>query len=64
VRFDDAATDRQAGLAICRGIIEAHGGRIWVESEGRDEERLPGSTFFIELPIEADAQAARRIIPT
>lgn len=41
------------GLAICKGIIEAHGGRIWVESEGRDEQRLPGSTFYIELPLHA-----------
>lgn len=40
------------GLAICRGIVEAHGGRIWVESEGCDPERLPGSTFYIELPLE------------
>ncbi len=40
------------GLAICRGIVEAHGGRIWVESEGCDPERLPGSTFVIQLPLE------------
>lgn len=39
------------GLAICRGIVEAHGGKIWVESEGCDEQRLPGSTFFIDLPF-------------
>jgi len=41
------------GLSITRGIIEAHGGRIWVESPGRDERTLPGSTFYIELPIQA-----------
>lgn len=39
------------GLAICRGIVEAHSGRIWVESECCDEKRMPGSTFFIELPF-------------
>lgn len=39
------------GLTVAQGIIEAHGGKIWVESEGRDEERLPGSTFYILLPI-------------
>ncbi|MFQ6099767.1 MAG: ATP-binding protein [Anaerolineae bacterium] len=39
------------GLTVARGIIEAHGGRIWVESTGYDEERLPGSTFHILLPV-------------
>ena len=39
------------GLAICKGIIEAHNGRIWVESPGRDEANPPGSTFYIELPL-------------
>ena len=39
------------GLTVARGIIEAHGGRIWVESDGRDEEQLPGSTFHILLPL-------------
>ncbi len=38
------------GLAIARGIIEAHGGKIWVESPGHDEETCPGSTFYILLP--------------
>ena len=34
------------GLSICRGILEAHGGKIWVESEvGK------GSKFSFSLPV-------------
>ncbi len=40
------------GLAIARGIVEAHGGRIWVESPGHNEETNPGSKFFVSLPVE------------
>jgi signal transduction histidine kinase len=39
------------GLPIAKGIIEAHGGRIWVESDGYDEVQCPGSTFSILLPM-------------
>lgn len=42
------------GLSISRGIIEAHGGTIWVESEGYDEVKLPGSTFHILLPTRTE----------
>lgn len=42
------------GLPIARGILEAHGGSIWVESEGYDEKKCPGSTFHILLPIRAE----------
>ncbi len=35
------------GLYSVKLIIEAHKGKIWAESEGRDK----GSTFFVELPV-------------
>jgi signal transduction histidine kinase len=38
------------GLAIARGIIEAHHGKIWVESAGYSEETFPGSIFHVVLP--------------
>jgi signal transduction histidine kinase len=42
------------GLPIARGIIEAHGGAIWVESKGYDEVKYPGSTFHIMLPLRTE----------
>jgi signal transduction histidine kinase len=38
------------GLAITRGIVQAHGGKVWVESPGHDEVNFPGSTFHVRLP--------------
>jgi two-component system sensor histidine kinase KdpD len=39
------------GLSICKGIIEAHGGKIWVEPEPLTET---GNRFIFALPLEAD----------
>lgn len=39
------------GLAIARGIVDAHHGRIWIESPGYDEVKYPGTTVFIRLPV-------------
>lgn len=42
------------GLYICRGIVEQHGGRVWVESAaGR------GTTFHVALPLAAEPERPR-----
>jgi signal transduction histidine kinase len=54
------------GLHIAKGIIEAHGGAIWVESPGYNEKTCPGSTFHILLPMlrePPDARTAKLFAP-
>ncbi len=47
--FTTKVQDRGIGLAICRSIIEAHGGRIWA---GANEPR--GAVFQFTVPLEPD----------
>ena len=48
------------GLAICRGIVEAHGGRIRAESEGTGH----GSRFTFTVPVAEQAAAADVAAPS
>jgi len=53
------------GLAICKGIVEAHGGTITAISPGRDRDNPPGSEFRVRLPLVARGpkQTTRSIKP-
>ena len=42
------------GLSIVKGIVERHGGTVWVESDGTKKDEFPGSVFHIILPLRSE----------
>lgn len=53
--FEFGAGGIGLGLSLVRGIVRAHGGKVWAEGRGQDPETLPGAIFHVWLPISNSA---------
>ena len=52
---DDDRRGSGLGLAICKGLVQAHGGRIWAHSDGPDQ----GTQITFTIPVAEEVAAAR-----
>lgn len=49
--FEFGASGVGLGLSVVRGIVRAHGGKVWAEGRGQDLHTLPGAAFHVWFPV-------------